>query len=82
MRITIEELREIADMTVRLCEIDIDGQMAHSTDKAPEVFGGLLRAYIGETAQEWVDGWAEASGPPVDHAPDCWKAATGKNAPG
>ena len=45
MSITIEELREIADMTVRLCEIELDGQMAHSTDKAPALFAGLLRAY-------------------------------------
>jgi hypothetical protein len=76
MSITIEELREIADMTVRLCEIEVDGQVAHSTDKAPELFGGLLRAYQAEAGEVAIDDAPPANPFALPGLPKGWEAAT------
>ena len=81
--ITTENLQIIADLTERLCECSCGDMETHNTDKAPELFGGLLRAYQAYVAEvdagrfdygpveEWV---FETHAPPPDYVPDGWKA--------
>jgi hypothetical protein len=41
---TRDELEVAADLTARLCRVEIDGQVAHDRDCAPELFARLLLA--------------------------------------
>jgi hypothetical protein len=45
MTLTEQALNVIADMTVRMCELRVDGQVAHDHDGAPGLFRALLEAY-------------------------------------
>jgi hypothetical protein len=45
MTLTEQALNVIADMTARMCELRVDGQVAHDRDAAPGLFRALLEAW-------------------------------------
>ncbi len=72
--ITTDHLQIIADLTARLCECRLDDMSANNADKAPELFGWLLRAY-----QSYV---AEVDAGVFEIAPDAGASATVLDASG
>jgi len=46
MTLDIESLRVIADLTARVCEVRVDDMSGSSVKDAPDLFEGLLMAFV------------------------------------